>query len=139
MTTISMIVGIVLVLLSASLWFGHWFSYIRVRQPFNRASGYQIILITFTAIGLLLGCHLWILVALLLFSLLMPVIVSREMYSRGLFRAYNIALMFVVIVSSDYCWSRGHEPLVWGLTYMSAFILYGVLVKMAFPVISDLE
>jgi hypothetical protein len=57
MNTVSMIIGIALVILSASLWFCHWYSYIRVRQPFNRASGYQIILITFTAIGLLLGCH----------------------------------------------------------------------------------
>ena len=90
------ILGGVLLLFSISMWHGHR-QYVKREIPFQYATAYQMILVTFTSLGLLLGCHLWILPIAIVLWFFMDVFVIKSIRSNRKPFGPSYVLFFVIL------------------------------------------
>jgi len=105
-------------------------------MPFQKATAYQMILITFTSIGLLVGCRLWILPVAVILWFLMPYLVM-EMLALSRKKIFDTSvLLFIVVLLfvADFCWVRKLSLLGWIVSFIVTAILYVISGHLAFPV-----
>ncbi|MBU4349377.1 hypothetical protein KJ830_05885 [bacterium] len=160
MDIVTKILGSLLALFSISMWYGHK-QYVKRKIPFQIATAYQTILVTFTSIGLLVGCHLWIVViAIPLWWPILTILVTKERmyeaykskqqmkkYGRvpvpsdlasqfkipKLFKADYVLFYAILIFTADFCLARGLSLLGWIASFIVAAILYFISLNLAFP------
>ena len=90
------ILGGVLLLFSISMWYGHR-QYVKREIRFQYTTAYQMILVTFTSLGLLLGCHLWILPIAVVLWFFMGVFVINWIHSNRKLFDPSYILFFVIL------------------------------------------
>ena len=165
MDIVTKILGSLLTLFSISMWYGHK-QYAKRKILFRYATPYQTILVTFTSIGLLVGCHLWIVViAIPLWWPILTILVTKErMYEAykskettksgrilppglvasqfkipKLFEAGYVLFYVILIFTADFCLARGLSLLGWIASFIVAAILYFISLNLAFPVLERRE
>ena len=133
------ILGGMLLLFSISMWFGHR-QYVKREIRFQYATAYQMILVTFTSLGLLLGCHLWILPIAIVLWFSMNVFVINWIYSnRKLFDPGYILFFVILLFAADFCWKRNLSLLGWIVSLVVTAILYLISFNLAFPILERRE
>ena len=164
MNIVTKILGSLLALFSISMWYKHK-QYVKKKIPFHYATGYQIILVTFTSIGLLAGCRLWIVViAIPLWWPILAILVTKERIYEAykskettrsgrilhpdlvsqlkipkLFKADYVLFYAILIFTADFCLARGISLLGWIASFIVATILYFISWNLAFPVLERKE
>lgn len=116
------------------MWYGHR-RYVKRRIPFQYATAYQTILVTFTSLGLLAGCHLWILaIAVFLWFFMQHLVMDWKFSNQKLFDPSYVLFFVVLLFTADFCWARGFSFLGWIGSFVATAILYFVALTLAFPV-----
>lgn len=132
MSITTKILGSLLLIYSISMWYGHRM-YVRKRVGFQYATAYQMILATYTALGLLLGCHIWILAISIPLWFLMQFLVINFKDRKYLDPSY--ILNYVIIVFAlDLSFARGFEWWGWILSIILSVASYMFLLEKAFPI-----
>lgn len=163
MDIVTKILGSLLALFSISMWYNHR-QYVKRKIPFQCATAYQTILVTFTSMGLLVGCRLWIVVIAIPLWPILTILVTRErMYEAykskettrsgrilhpdlvsqlkipKLFKADYVLFYAILIFTADFCLARGISLLGWITSFIVATILYFISWNLAFPVLERRE
>jgi hypothetical protein len=139
MSIITNILGSLLALFSISMWCGHR-QYVKRKIPFQYATAYQTILVTFTAIGLLAGCHLWILpVAIFLWFFMQSFVTNWRFSNRKYFDPGYILFFVVLFFCADFCWVRRFSLLGWTISFVAVIFLYLIALSIAFPLLERRE
>lgn len=139
MNILTKVLGGLVLLVSLSMWYGHR-QYVKRKIPFQYATAYQTILVTFTAIGLLIGCHLWILpISIILWIFMQYLFISWKFSKRKFIEPSSILLFTVWLFSGDFCWSLKFGFLGWIITFVISTILYFIFLALAFPVFENRE
>ena len=135
MTLVTKILGGLLLLFSISMWYGHE-QYVKRKIPFQYATAYQTILITFTSVALLIGCHLWILPITIVLWFFMQYLVMRWKLTNQKFFDPSYTLFFVVLLfTADFCGVHRFNLLGWTISFVITVILYFISLSLAFPVV----
>lgn len=132
MSIAAKILGGILLMYSISMWYGHRV-YVRNKIGFQYATAYKMILATFTSIGLLVGCHIWILVLSILFWFTMPFFVINLQDKKYLGPRYILNYV-IIIFTLDLSFSRDFVWWGWTLSIIISEILYMVSLQKAFPI-----
>lgn len=133
------ILGGVLLLFSISMWYGHR-QYVKREIHFQYTTAYQMILVTFTSLGLLLGCHLWILpIAVVLWFFMGVFVINWIHFNRKLFDPSYILFFVILLFAADFCWNRSLSLLGWVVSLVVTAILYFISLSLAFPVLERRE
>lgn len=133
------ILGGVLLLFSISMWHGHR-QYVKREIPFQYATAYQMILVTFTSLGLLLGCHLWILPIAIVLWFFMDVFVIKSIRSNRKPFGPSYVLFFVILFfAADFSWNHSLSLLGWMVSLVVTAILYFISLNLAFPLLERRE
>lgn len=139
MGIITKILGIVLAFISISLWYGHR-QYVKRKTPFQYATAYHTILITFTSIGLIAGCHLWIFLIAIFLWFFMQYFVMNKSFSNQIFLDPSYILFFTALLfAADLNWSHGFSLIGWIVSFVVTAILYFIALHLAFPVLDKRE
>lgn len=135
MSLIPQVIGAALGVFSIWMWYGHS-QYVKRETPFQKATAYKMILTTFTSIGLLIGCRLWILpVAVILWFWMPYIVIEMLALSRKKILDTSVLLFIVVLLfAADFCWVRKLSLLGWIVSFIVTTILYVVSGHLAFPV-----
>ena len=133
------ILGGLLLLFSISMWYGHR-QYVKRKIPFQYATAYQTVLITFTSVGLLVGCHLWILpIAIVLWFFMQYLVMNWKLSNRKLFDPSYVLFFVVLLFAADFCWTHGFGLLGWMVSFVVTTILYFISLSLSFPVLERRE
>jgi len=139
MSIITKILGSLLALFSISMWYGHR-QYVKRKIPFQYATAYQTILVTFTSIGLLAGCHLWIFpIAIFLWFFMQYLVMNWRFSNRKFFDPSCILFSVVLFFCADFCWTRSLSLLGWIISFITTAILYFIALSIVFPVLEKRE
>ena len=132
MNTVRIVVGLLALIYGGCMWAGHRL-YVRKNRPFQMATGYQMLVVTFTGIDLLAGCHAWIVLPAALFYFVLPGLVLGLGNRRYLDPSY---LVNYLVLGYAFDWGVAQRTEWWGflIAVVLSQITYLVLLAKTFPI-----